>query len=525
MKHYHIARSSSFLGLLLCAQIGQAVAAETNTVSNAGFEDKAQGWHAMGNRSRYGVVQKAGRGGGACLRYRKQKDETPNENSHYDQVVAVEPNVTYTAGAWFKSDGVLRPVIRIATADWQTIAVVTVPVPKKNGAMWQQAKAAFATGQQKQIRFQIFGGACGEIRQTTVGTSYCDDAFVRKATAEERRAMCRARVAVDAKAIARELNPLFFGVNALFMVEDDAALADEGLARCLREMPCRLIRYPGGEMADNYHWRTHRLHDPKHWPFRQGPDTTDTDEVMRWCRRIGAEPIFVVNLESAFVQGDIEVGVREAAEWVRYCNKEKGYNVKYWEIGNETYLFGTYYPLKAREYADAVARFSRAMKAVDPTIKIGAIGPLGPTQIVTMEFVPDAERENVRKMGKQKRRELRAALMKKLGANRRGDAWWPTVVNAAGDAMDFAVVHRYHPNVFGPDINADKPVAALRRFLREQIPNREIPVALTEWNLSRNAKVTTLGHALALAELIGDYLAGGVDLATFWPLRPTGKSS
>ena len=60
-----------------------------------------------------------------------------------------------------------------------------------------------------------------------------------------------------------------------------------------------------------------------------------------------------------------------------HANKEKGYDVKYWEIGNETYLPGTYYPATAREYAEAFGKYARAMKGVDPSIQIGAVGPLG----------------------------------------------------------------------------------------------------------------------------------------------------
>lgn len=78
---------------------------------------------------------------------------------------------------------------------------------------------------------------------------------------------------------------------------------------------------------------------------------------------------------------DVKQGALDAAAWVEYCNgdlsteggrqraangREKPYNVKYWEMDNEVFRW-----YKAEEYANAVVMYSKAMKAVDPTIKIG----------------------------------------------------------------------------------------------------------------------------------------------------------
>jgi len=481
------------LGLVLLCPPAQA-GEPPNLLDDPGFEEGPGAWHALGNKARYEIVPAAGRNGGACLRYKKEQEAEGKENSHYDQVVDVEPNNIYTAGAWFRGDGNLRPVLRIATMDWQTMALaVSRPV-----GGWQKVETFVRTGPEKQVRFQVFGGSLTERRESAVGTSWCDDAFFRKATDEELRRMRRCRVEVDAGNVLREINPLFFGVNSLFMVEDDASRADGKIAKYLREMPCRLIRYPGGEMADNYHWKTHRLDDPKKWPFVAGPQTMDTDEFMSWCREIGAEPIFVVNLESSFIRGDPESGIREAAEWVRYCNKEKGYGVKYWEIGNETYLKGTQFPMTAAQYADAFVGFSRAMKAVDAHIKIGAVGPFGVSWVSANE---------------------------KDGS---GPPWWPTIVKTAGADMDFAVIHRYHRErsykYEWHRLTVGRLVSDLRRFLRESLPGRDIEIALTEWNAGKGADPRGMVYALVLAELAGGYIEGGVDLATFWPLRLGGKA-
>ncbi len=75
---------------------------------------------------------------------------------------------------------------------------------------------------------------------------------------------------------------------------------------------------------------------------------------------------------------------QEAAAWVRYANKVKGYNIKRWEIGNE--LDGEWEesgPISARQYAARFLEYARAMKAVDSTIILH--GPLLSTYNMTLK--------------------------------------------------------------------------------------------------------------------------------------------
>jgi hypothetical protein len=56
-------------------------------------------------------------------------------------------------------------------------------------------------------------------------------------------------------------------------------------------------------------------------------------------------------------------------EWVRYANIKKGYGVKYWLIGNESWHRQNINST-AEIYARDVVDFSKAMKAVDPAISV-----------------------------------------------------------------------------------------------------------------------------------------------------------
>ena len=94
-----------------------------------------------------------------------------------------------------------------------------------------------------------------------------------------------------------------------------------------------------------------------------------TVEIADLCHAIGAEPMFCVPV---MLYND----VFSAAEWVDFCNNPKNerriaygveepLNVKYWELDNEMYR-----RLDAITYAERCVEFSKAMKAVDPSIKI-----------------------------------------------------------------------------------------------------------------------------------------------------------
>lgn len=137
----------------------------------------------------------------------------------------------------------------------------------------------------------------------------------------------------------------------------------------LRNAGISAVRYPGGSYGDGYHWQTHTVEGGGY----VAPNT-DFDGYVATVRAAGSQPIVIANYGSGTAQ--------EAAEWVRYANITKGYGIRYWEIGNEIYGNGHYgaqweldnHPSKSpRTYATHLVEYASAMKAVDPTIKTGAV--------------------------------------------------------------------------------------------------------------------------------------------------------
>jgi len=102
-----------------------------------------------------------------------------------------------------------------------------------------------------------------------------------------------------------------------------------------------------------------------------------TNEFIDFCRKLKTEPYLVVNCGDG--------GMREAQDWVEYCNgkgnstlselrREHGYpkphNVKYWGVGNEVdghWQIGYKTP---EEYARAFTECGKVMKWTDPDIKL-----------------------------------------------------------------------------------------------------------------------------------------------------------
>ena len=150
------------------------------------------------------------------------------------------------------------------------------------------------------------------------------------------------------------------------------------------------LRWPGGNVAQDYHW--HWGVGPRDerpnwtnlsWKNEPEPGDFGTDEYIRFSRRVGAEPTLTVNVEGRGATAE------EAAAWVEYCNgpatsgtarcaprngHPEPYGVKYWEIGNEIWGDWVRGHSDAETYARNYIRYYDAMRAVDPSIRLIAVG-------------------------------------------------------------------------------------------------------------------------------------------------------
>ncbi len=287
----------------------------------------------------------------------------------------------------------------------------------------------------------------------------------RKQEAERKKV----HVAADfSRVIIPKVNEGIFGINAQHW---DGDLLSAGSVAYVKAVGHRVIRFPGGLSADEYHWK--KMLDAK-------DHNVDIDEFLDFCRKTGCEPMITVN----FGTGTAE----EAAAWVRYVNVEKKRNVRYWEIGNE--LYGSWHKnhCTAEAYGERAAEFISAMKKVDPSILVTVVWELE-------------------------------------------SPWNRTVFNYTKDIADGVNVHNY-PQESGEEndpalLAAPQALKGIIARLRKQLSEygtagKHYRIWLTEWNsvdFNPGPQSLSIVNALFAADYLGMLAGVNIEQASYWNIH------
>ncbi|MFE9425995.1 cellulose-binding protein [Kitasatospora sp. NPDC006697] len=272
----------------------------------------------------------------------------------------------------------------------------------------------------------------------------------------------------------------------------DPKMNDATAASLMKDAGVRRLRFPGGSYADAYHWKTHTMEGGAY--IAPG---TDFDQFMATAKTVGAQPIITANYGSGTAE--------EAADWVKYANVDKGYGVKYWEIGNEipgNGYYGSKWELdnhadkSATAYATNLLAYAKAMKAVDPTVKIGAV-------LCTPGSWPD-------------------------GITGPGDSadWNHTVLSIAGKSIDFAIIHWYPGGTSTADLlNAPAKIAGTTAAVRSLINTyagphaSSVEIAVTETDSAESPVNTSQAAALFASDTYMNWLEQGAANVDWWDLH------
>jgi alpha-L-arabinofuranosidase len=210
-----------------------------------------------------------------------------------------------------------------------------------------------------------------------------------------------AKVTINLNDVVGTINPNIYGHFAEHLgrciyegvwVGEDSAIPNTGGIRsdvvaALRKLKPAVIRWPGGCFADDYHWqdgvgpmdqRPRRVNI--HWGEVVEPNSFGTQEFVRFCRLVGAEPYFVGNVGSG--------AVRELREWVEYCNFDgdstlaqqraadgspEPLDVTYWGVGNENWgCGGSFSP---EDYGTEFRRYATFVRGFGKDLYVIACGP------------------------------------------------------------------------------------------------------------------------------------------------------
>ena len=203
-----------------------------------------------------------------------------------------------------------------------------------------------------------------------------------------------AKLRIDERHELHDIDPMIYGQfiehfgRLVYggIYDPESPLADgDGFRRdvidALRRLRRPVMRWPGGCFASVYHWKdgVGRAREPvydKAWCVEES-NRFGTDEFMRLCGAIGAEPYICTNAGTGTPE--------EMADWVEYCNEPSlgrwarararnghpsPYGVKLWSIGNENYTGGEIGAKTPGEWGRFVRESAKMMRRVDPSIQL-----------------------------------------------------------------------------------------------------------------------------------------------------------
>jgi alpha-N-arabinofuranosidase len=181
-------------------------------------------------------------------------------------------------------------------------------------------------------------------------------------------------------------------------VGEDSAIPNMGgfrtdIIEALRRLKPPIIRWPGGCFADDYHWQDGigpRGQRPRriniHWGEVIENNHVGTQEFVRFCRLVGAEPYFCGNVGSGTA--------RELRDWVEYCNfpdsgpngstwaqrraadgSPEPLNVTFWGVGNENWGCGGNF--SPEDYCTEFRRYASFVRGFGKKLFVIACGPAG----------------------------------------------------------------------------------------------------------------------------------------------------
>lgn len=321
---------------------------------------------------------------------------------------------------------------------------------------------------------------------------------------------------VDAGAETGQIDRRLFGTNLeWFNAGDGFISADPSYPKKLvdlaRQQGITVFRFPGGTLADYYHWvdgtgprrsRPLRPHiiDPGHSVNYFG-----SPEFFELLRATGAQGLITVNAGTGTAE--------EAAQWVAYANQpqnarrradgfEQPVGVKLWEVGNELYLPGSppapKITVTPEVYSRRFLEFSRAMRSVDPSIELMAIG------VAKSHIGPDTQFPNWTEILLQQA----AAEIDMIAVH---NAYFPMLYNVRQPPVD-----KIYPALWAAPEAVDRSLSHLEELIARHERDRKIGIAITEWGALFSLPrvdpywvdhVKTLGSGVYLARLMQVFMS------------------
>jgi alpha-L-arabinofuranosidase len=309
------------------------------------------------------------------------------------------------------------------------------------------------------------------------------------------------------KGLSTPVSSHILGFNIVYAYESDNIWKDGNMAGYLKDVNASLLRYPGGTVSSFYHWDKPTGEGWKdswdtvsHVIPKNKADFMDIDEYISLALKTNATPLLGINMSSGRRWNRQADGINEALALMKYC-KDKKFNVKYWFLDNEPYQPDSNGGGKSiEEYAALINAYSSAMKKYDPEIKI----------IVNWNSAFKNRVEDYKKL-----------------------------LAIAGKNIDIIDVHWYwswsNPTFSKwisktpMEVWSGGSYISEIKFFRQMVKDCGFPgikLASLEWNVGpiKSNQLTPEQCALMQSEMLMQFMEGGLDMATFWPLHGSGTA-
>ena len=308
-------------------------------------------------------------------------------------------------------------------------------------------------------------------------------------------------VGVFANQTVRKVDGKVFGINQAAWDGNVSAPASVAI---LNDMGNNCLRWPGGSWGDIYHWTNE--------PWMTGATNARTwgsfsTNFIQLATNTHAQAFIIVNYGSS--------DASEAAFGVRMFNVTNHCNFKYWEVGNEVGGFweeddntnAPWQPHDPWTYAMRFKDYYTQMKAVDPTIKIGAVADI--TEDGTANYTNHP------------------VVNPRTGVTHNG--WTPvmlTYMRSNNCIPDFLIEHNYGPTAGDTqDLLYSKnwatDAASLRQMLTDYLGSAGTNVTLecTENGAGGDKQSVSLPGGLLYADSLGQILQTEFNSRVWWDFR------
>ncbi|WP_430809540.1 MULTISPECIES: sulfatase-like hydrolase/transferase [unclassified Carboxylicivirga] len=305
-----------------------------------------------------------------------------------------------------------------------------------------------------------------------------------------------ATITIDVNTTLNKVLPTHFGVNTPFRNSNDQLnrthlYANAGIGS---------MRFPAGSGSNLYFYDGQTPAETR-IPIKSIDGTQNSsmspELFVQFKNNANSEATVVVNYFYARYgvtpQGTRQARVQQAADYaagfVHQLNIELKANIKYWEIGNECYgkweegfeIDGVI--TTGKEYGEDFCVFAEAMKAIDPSIKVGAV------------------------------------------VTREDDDWNSTLLPEVQNHADFLVVHNYFTTV--KEATAENILASVPQVgdvhttllnCVEKYTDKArdyFPVAMTEFN-SRGPINCTMVNGIFITQVLAEAIKHGYGMIDLW---------